>query len=70
MKRKLMMMNDDRSVDDSVDHSRAPSLAHYRPATFSDAGALLVRVVHLGRSTCHAISGRGDESTSPICFQI
>ena len=22
-----------------------------------------VRVVHLGRSTCHAISGRGDQST-------
>jgi len=22
-----------------------------------------VRVVHLGRSTCHAIGGRGDEST-------
>ena len=22
-----------------------------------------MRVVHLGRSTCHAISGRGDEST-------
>ena len=22
-----------------------------------------VRVVHLGRSTCHAISGRGDKST-------
>ena len=26
-----------------------------------------VRVVHLGRSTCHAISGRGDLSTGICC---
>ena len=25
--------------------------------------AVTLKVVHLGRSTCHAISGRGDEST-------
>ena len=41
------------------------SLTHYTFLENGDGGA---RSVHLGRSTCHAISGRGEKSTATDGF--
>ena len=43
-----------------VEIDRAAQLGGFSLAR--SAHPLIVRVVHLGRSTCYAISGRGDES--------
>ena len=39
------------------------SLQHFAPVRSATYAQVFQRVVHLGRSTCHAISGRGDQST-------
>ena len=47
-------------LDLEVPKSTAPHLSQLRVlVTYLDLEVLLMRVVHLGRSTCHAVSSRG-----------
>ena len=55
------MVHDWQTPDQSVKTAQLAGWTDVQYFDFTDE--IKVRVVHLGRSTCHAISGRGDKST-------